>query len=137
MEVRTVFITDGFKNASILLSQSQEGGLGKLSDSWGSCTPITDLDDARFMWYNLVDIIFGALYVQENSDFYIPYVCNYVEKSLESGSTPAAAFKQFLHNVVCYNHCTPGGNAGAYDEFINGIKAVDMDINGTRWDRQW
>jgi hypothetical protein len=38
-----------------------------LADTWGSCERVADLEDARFMWYQTVDLAFGMNYVQETA----------------------------------------------------------------------
>lgn len=128
-------IAGAFSNASTMIAR---GDWAALMNAWGSCEPVTDLDDARFMWYQTVDLAFGMHYVQENYDRMIPYVCANMTGAVSLGSTPAAAFKALLVGTTWAGlGCTPGGGKGDYASYAASIANTTMDPDGKRSDRQW
>lgn len=134
-EVCGTLIAGAFSNASTMMAK---GDWAALTDAWGSCEHVTDLEDARFMWYQTVDLAFGMDYVQENHDVMIPYVCANFTAAVAQGETPAAAFKSLLVGTTwALLGCTPGGGKGDYAAYAASIANTTMDPAGTRSDRQW
>ena len=136
----SALITGALQNASSMMAR---GSFIELQDAWASCSPITELNDARFMFYNTVDIAFGSIYVQENTERFIPYVCYFLSYAVDGlGASPAEAWRQLLVNVTfaAASGCTPGGGTGDWNAYIAQIaspNATYVGSSSTRSDRQW
>ena len=129
------FFAAAFSNATASLANGAAGGPGfsQFSSDWNVCGTISNLDDARFTWYLIVDLYFGATYVQENAGVYIPFICSVVEKSASTGASPQETFQDVLA-IANSGQCTPGGD-GEFEGYIASVAEKDSD--SSRSDRQW
>jgi len=154
----------GLQDAAALIQNGSLGGSGfnVLGAAWNACTPVTQTQDARFLWYQLVDVNLGPEIVQENRLLAIPWACSVLLNAsvMEVGRaadlshwthrqfSPAAATAREFHvtvpprdalatlvRLLQSGSCV--GGAGAYNAYAAGLADPTQDPLGRRWDRQW